>query len=806
MDNEENVKSNIAIDDGSYTAESIQVLEGLSAVRKRPAMYIGSTSVTGLHHMVYEVVDNSIDEALVGHCDRIEVTIHLDNSITVEDYSRGIPVDWHEKENKSAAEVVMTVLHAGGKFDHKSYKVSGGLHGVGVSVVNALSERCELEVRRDGKVFTQTYERGKPITPLEEKGKTRRRGNKTWFKPDHEIFEELVYSFEVLSQRLRELSFLNSGVHISIVDERSDKRHDFHYKGGIRSFVEHLNRNKEALHPKVVYFQAEKGDIAAEIAFQYNSSYSEQIFSFCNNINTIEGGSHLVGFRSALTRTINNYATTNNLLKTLKQNLSGDDVREGLTAVISVKVPDPQFEGQTKTKLGNSDVKGLVESIVNEELNTFFEENPAVARKIIGKSVDAARAREAARKARDLTRRKGALDVSNLPGKLADCQEKDPSVCELYLVEGDSAGGSAKQARDRRHQAILPLRGKILNVEKARYDKMLNSQEIRLMIQALGSGLGRDEFNLEKLRYHKIIIMTDADVDGSHIRTLLLTFFFRQMPELVERGHLYIAQPPLFRVAKGKAVSYVKDEDALNDFLIERVAEQVKISTEDKVFEGRRLIKLLNDLSKMQYILAKLNRHGYSRSVIFELLDLGLRYKNQLSERDKVQDIVNHLEAAGYDCTEITDNEEHGTFEFGCAVERNGVVNYRTVGYDLIGGIEYQNLRQLHQDLQDLGEGPYTVTDNGDTYTATKRLELLHRILETAKKGLVIQRYKGLGEMNPDQLWETTMDPEKRVLLQVKVDDAVAADETFTILMGDQVEPRRKFIEDNALKVVNLDI
>ena len=803
----ETPENEVLTSDSTYTADSIHVLKGLSAVRKRPAMYIGSTGSTGLHHLVYEVVDNSIDEALAGFCDRIDVIIHLDNSVTVEDNGRGIPVDWHEKENKSAAEVVMTMLHAGGKFDKKSYKVSGGLHGVGVSVVNALSERLELEVKRDGRVYTQSYEKGEAVTKLEEKGTTRRRGTKIWFKPDHEVFEELEYSFDILSQRLRELSFLNSGIHISITDERADKRHDFHYKGGIRSFVEHLNRNKEAIHNKVVYFEAQKDDTIVEVAFQYNSSYSEQLFSFCNNINTVEGGTHLIGFRSALTRTINNYAANNNLLKDLKANLSGDDVREGLTAVISVKLPDPQFEGQTKGKLGNSEVKGIVETLVNESLSTYFEENPSVARAIIAKSVDAARAREAARKARDLTRRKSALESTNLPGKLADCQEKDPTVSELFLVEGDSAGGSAKQARDRRNQAILPLRGKILNVEKARYDKMLSNQEIRLMIQAIGTGLGAEDFKLDRLRYHKIVIMTDADVDGSHIRTLLLTFFFRQMPELVERGHLYIAQPPLYRVAAGKTVNYIKDSDEFNNFLIDRISEKIKVTVgKKKLFENKRLAKLLKDLLKFEYILDKLSHHGYSRSMLFELLDMGLRYKNQLAERPKVQELANRLETAGYKISEITLNEEHATYEFTCCLERKGATNWRTVGYELVGGVEYQNLRTIYQELQELGNPPYRIEDNGELFTAGKRLELLHRILEISRRGLTIQRYKGLGEMNPDQLWETTMDPEKRMLLQVKVEDAVAADETFTILMGDQVEPRRKFIEDNALRVTNLDI
>ena len=791
----------------AYTADSIQVLEGLSAVRKRPAMYIGSTSSQGLHHLVFEVVDNSIDETLAGHCDRIDVTIHLDNSITVEDNGRGIPVDWHEKEQKSAAEVVMTMLHAGGKFDQNSYKVSGGLHGVGVSVVNALSERLELEVRRDGRVFTQSYERGKPLAPLREKGTTRRRGTKTWFKPDHEVFSELEFGFDVLAQRLRELSFLNRGVRIGISDERTEKRRDFFYQGGIQSFVEHLNKNKEVLHPEVIYFDAERGNVRVEVAMQYNNSYSEQLFSFCNNINTIEGGTHLIGFRAALTRTLNAYATSNNLLKDLKQNLSGDDVREGCTAVISVKLPDPQFEGQTKTKLGNSEVKGLVEGVINENLAIFLEENPAVAKKLIGKSVDAARARDAARKARELTRRKSALEVSNLPGKLADCSQKDPSLCELYLVEGDSAGGSAKQARDRRTQAILPLRGKILNVEKARYDKMLSNQEIRLMIKAIGTGLGRDDFKLESLRYHKIVIMTDADVDGSHIRTLLLTFFFRQMPDLVERGFLYIAQPPLFRVAQGKNATYVKDADALDTLLINRVAEKIHITTEDGInFEGERLIKLLHDLLKFEFIVDRLGQHGYSRSMIFELLGRGLVHKDQLAQREQVESLKTALHEIGYDTTEVSFDEEHSSFQFNCCRRRRGVANWRTIGWGLLNGVEYQKLRQIHADLVGLGEPPYHVHNNGEINTVTKRLTLLHDVMELARKGLNVQRFKGLGEMNPGQLWETTMDPERRRFLQVRIDDAVAADETFTVLMGDQVEPRRRFIEENALHVSNLDV
>ncbi|MDP8222764.1 MAG: DNA topoisomerase (ATP-hydrolyzing) subunit B [Candidatus Lernaella stagnicola] len=793
--------------EGQYTAENIQVLEGLAAVRKRPAMYIGSTSTEGLHHLVYEVVDNSIDEALAGQCDRIDVTIHLDNSVTVEDNGRGIPVDWHEKEQRSAAEVVMTVLHAGGKFDKNSYKVSGGLHGVGVSVVNALSERLDLEVCRDGKVFTQSYVRGDPTMPLAEKGRTRRRGTKIWFKPDSQIFTEFEFSFDTLSQRLRELSFLNRGLHISITDERSEKRHDFFYEGGIREFVEHLNRNKVVLHEEVIYFEAERGGVVVEVALQYNSSYTEQIFSFCNNINTVEGGSHMVGLRAALTRTLNNYGASNNLLKDLKQNLGGDDVREGCTLVISVKVPEPQFEGQTKTKLGNSEVRGIVEGVVNENLAIFLEEHPGVGKRLISKSVDAARAREAARKARELTRRKSALEVSNLPGKLADCSEKDPAKCELYLVEGDSAGGSAKQARDRRTQAILPLRGKILNVEKARYDKMLSNQEIRLMIKAIGTGLGREDFKLENLRYHKVVIMTDADVDGSHIRTLLLTFFFRQMPDLLERGHLFIAQPPLFRVAHGKTHNYVKDTEALNNLLISRVVEKLRVvNAADLSFEGKALVTILRDLIRFEFILDRLGQQGYSRSMIFELLGMGLLDKEQLADEAWMRRLTGQLQEAGYLTTELVMDEEHSVFEFDCCRERMGLRNWRTIGWPLINGVEYQNLRLIHRDLGALGDPPFYVHNNGVVIETGKRLQLLHEVMELARKGLSIQRFKGLGEMNPDQLWETTMDPDRRRLLQVKIEDAVAADETFTVLMGDQVEPRRKFIEDNALRVSNLDV
>ena len=796
-------------DKDSYTSENIQVLKGLSAVRKRPAMYIGSTGSMGLHHLVYEVVDNSVDEAMGGFCDNIEVFIHVDNSITVIDNGRGIPTDWHDKENKPAAEVVMTILHAGGKFDKSSYKISGGLHGVGVSVVNALSEWCELEIRRDGKVYTQRYERGVAATPFKQEGKTRKRGTKTTFKPDDDIFQETVFNFDILSHRLRELSFLNAGLKISIVDERSEKSHAFQYKGGIKQFVEHLNRQKEPLHSKPIFIEGEKENVRVEIALQYNKGYQENIFSFANNINTTEGGSHLVGFKSALTRTINSYASNNNLLKDLKRSPSGDDVREGLTGVVSVKVPEPQFEGQTKTKLGNTEVKGLVETMVNEHLGSYLEENPTVARKIVAKCVESARARDAARKARDLTRRKGALEAGNLPGKLADCQERDPAMSELFLVEGDSAGGSAKQGRDRRFQAILPLRGKILNVEKARFDKMLTNEEIKVMIQALGTGIGVDEFDISKLRYHKIIIMTDADVDGSHIRTLLLTFFYRQMPQLVEGGYLYIAQPPLYRVA-GRGIRggvYKKDDDELHDMLIERASDGVKIeSKRKKALEGKRLSAAIKDLIQFEYHLNKLDKRGYSPELIAELLSHKLKYKKQIEDTDWVQKLRVDLEEKGFRVSDITLNEEYGTYGFEAMYAAGGQYASRRIGLDLLSSAEYRELIKLDKELADLGKPPFTIVDNGNALHAATRTDMLRQILELGRKGLSIQRYKGLGEMNADQLWETTMDPERRVLLQVRVEDGVEADEVFTLLMGDQVEPRRKFIENNALNVANLDV
>jgi len=800
-------EENIVGENEEYSADNIKVLKGLSAVRKRPAMYIGSTSSTGLHHLVYEVVDNSIDESLAGFCDNIIVTIHPDNSISVEDNGRGIPVDWHEKEQMSAAQVVMTVLHAGGKFDKNSYKVSGGLHGVGVSVVNALSEEVILEVRRDGKVYSQQYNRGKAITELIEKGTTKRTGTKTFFRPDPEIFTETIYNFDLLSKRLRELAFLNSGVKITIFDERTEKNHVFLYEGGINSFVSHLNRNKKVLHPNPIYLNAERDGITAEISLQYNDGYQEQVFSFANNINTHEGGTHLSGFKSALTRSINAYAGANNLFKGLKANLSGDDIREGMTAVISVKIPEPQFEGQTKTKLGNSEVKGLVEAIVNENLGNFFEENPAISKKIIGKGIEAARAREAARKARDLTRRKSALEVSSLPGKLADCQEKDPALSELFIVEGDSAGGSAKQARDRRTQAILPLKGKILNVEKARFDKMLNNEEIRSMITAMGTGIGPEDFDISKLRYHKIVIMTDADIDGSHIRTLLLTFFYRQMKKVVEKGYLYIAQPPLFRIGKGKKGIYKKNVEEMNDHLLERACRKTVLKVNGATLGGDRLDSLIkNHLFPYVRYLDLLGRKGYSRDIIDVILKNKLRDGTLLKEHGKAAELSELFKQMDYEVSEILLNEEHNTYEFDVSQGKNGAMIKRRIGISLLATVEYKNLLKLIEKYPEFDNPPFTIVSGEKEILVNNRLELLETILSIGKSGLNIQRYKGLGEMNPDQLWETTMDPEIRSLLQVRVDDAVYADSIFTILMGDEVEPRRNFIEENALSVNNLDI
>jgi DNA gyrase subunit B len=798
-----------------YKADNIKVLEGLEAVQKRPGMYIGDTAERGLHHLVYEVVDNSIDEALAGHCDKIEVTIHIDNSVTVIDNGRGIPVDIHPTELVSAAEVVLTKLHAGGKFDKASYKVSGGLHGVGISVVNALSESLEIEIKRDGKVYQQTYKRGAPQERLKEIGKSKERGTRVTFKPDAQVFETIELSFDLLSQRLRELAFLNRGLKITIEDERSQKKHEFLYKGGLISFVEHLNRAKAAIHPKVIHFEGEREGVDVEIAMQWNDGYSENVFSFANNINTIEGGTHLIGFKSALTRTVNSYAIDSGQLKKDDENLLGEDVREGLTAVISVKVPEPQFEGQTKTKLGNSEVKGIVEALVNEKLASYLREHPSDAKKIIAKGVEAARVREATRKAKELARRKGALDSGSLPGKLADCQEKDPALSELYLVEGDSAGGSAKQGRDRRNQAILPLKGKILNVEKARFDKMLSSQEIRLMITALGTGV-KEDYDPTKLRYHSIIIMTDADVDGSHIRTLLLTFFYRQMPDLIEKGHLFIAQPPLYKVKRGKQERYLKDEATLEDYLIELGTEDVRVRSihNGNGLAGQLLQTFIKKVARWEKLMGLISRKKKNRTIIEALLleeEFGegtLRDENALRGiGDRLSSYVNLTAPEQAPISWIlAEDAEHNCFKLVVSTRSNGTGFQTVIDREFLTSPEYKEIKKLFSDLSGIGMPPYTV-ENGERGAQLKTLtEVLNYIMEGGKKGQYIQRYKGLGEMNPDQLWETTMNPETRVLLQVRIEDGVEANDIFSTLMGDEVEPRRKFIEEHALTVKNLDI
>jgi DNA gyrase subunit B len=797
-----------------YGADSITVLEGRDAVRKRPAMYIGSTSEIGLHHLVYEVVDNSVDEALAGYCDTIEVTIHIDNSITVVDNGRGIPVDIHKQEGRSAAEVVLTVLHAGGKFDSNSYKVSGGLHGVGVSCVNFLSEWLKLEIWRDGKTYEQEYKVGFPVAPLKETGKTTRRGTKITFKPDADIFETTEYSFDKLSERLREKAFLNKGIRIFIKDEREEpeKSHEFYYKGGIAEFVKHLNKNKSPLHDEPLYFEQVSDDLSIEVSMQYNDSYDEKIFSFANNINTVDGGTHLSGFRGALTRTINAYAESSGLLKNSKTTLSGDDVREGLVAVISVKIPQPQFEGQTKGKL-NSPVKGPVESFLNEKLGEYFEQNPNVAKKIVGKAVDAARAREAARKAREIVR-KSALGTSTLPGKLADCQEKNPALSELYLVEGDSAGGSAKQGRDRKNQAVLPLKGKILNVEKARFDKMLGHGEIKALITALGTGIGKDDFDIEKLRYHKICLMTDADVDGSHIRTLLLTFFYRQMPDLVEKGYVYIAQPPLYKVKRGKKEEYIKDEKSMFRYLMRQATNDVQITANGRVIEGRELSRALEQTVEFknyaERFARRVNNDERLMRAILEafagkdgvLARNGVKIKKVFEQEELMAQVEAKIAQAGFR-TELMSDEEHGLSEIEITYPNGSTLMF---DFEKASYVEFQKAIELKNTLENNFPAPFVMGENGKSEEIASREELLEKIMAAAKKDLTIQRYKGLGEMNPEQLWETTMDPEKRTLLQVQIEDAIETDQIFTVLMGDQVEPRRRFIEQNALDVKNLDV
>ncbi len=797
----------------TYGAEAIKILKGLDAVRKRPAMYIGSTGPEGLHHLVYEVVDNSVDEALAGYCTNIEVILHHDGSCTVIDDGRGIPTEPHpgDPEGRTAAEIVLTELHAGGKFESKAYKISGGLHGVGISVVNALSEWLELEIRQNGFVYQQSYERGKPKAPLTVVGKTKSRGTKITFKPDTQIFETTEFNPDTLAQRLRELAFLNRGLQIILKDEKSGRKEVFNYKGGIVSFVEHLNKNKTPIHSKPVYIEGEKEDIIIEIAIQYNDGYAETIYTFANNINTREGGTHLIGFKSALTRTVNSYGLKAGILKEGKESLTGEDIREGLTAVVSVKLPNPQFEGQTKMKLGNTEVKGIVESIVNDKLSAYFEENPSVARKIVEKALQAARAREAARKAKELTRRKGLLEDTTLPGKLADCTEKDPALSELFIVEGDSAGGSAKQARDRRFQAILPLRGKILNVEKARFDKMLSSEEIKVLITALGTGIGPEDFDISKVRYHKIILMTDADVDGAHIRTLLLTFFFRQMPEVIERGYLYIAQPPLYRVKRGKQEFYVQTDVELQDMLFKIIQNEVEIIAKDKSLAPEELPKRLKTVQAFEKLLGWFKDKRKDPEVMRFLVAGGVS-KETLKAKSRIKELVSGLKEQIPDTqtAEIEPDEEHGGYSI--QIKRQ---TYRfRIDYDLIASPDYKELEALYHARQDFLP-PYKLIFQKASQEQAGNLrelefkndkDLLDYVLALSKKGLTIQRYKGLGEMNPGQLWETTMDPEKRSLLKVTIEDSVKADEIFTVLMGDQVEPRKEFIMKHALEVRNLDI
>ena len=786
-----------------YTASSIKVLKDLTAVRKRPSMYIGNTSTEGLHRLLYEVVDNSVDEALAGYCDKIDIRILTDNSIVVKDNGRGIPVDIHKYENLPALEVVMTKLHAGGKFDNKSYKVSGGLHGVGVSVVNALSEYLEVEVYLNNAVYHQRYERGVTVTPIETIGKTKKGGTSIHFRPDGKTFDSIDFSFDIICQRMRELAFLNTGLRINIFDDRAGREKEFFYKGGIVSFVEHLNQNQDAIHPKPIYINGERNGVDIDIAFQYSHSYIQKIFSFANNINTKDGGSHLSGFKAALTRSINSYLQASQQSKNIK--LTGDDVREGLTGVITVKLREAQFEGQTKSRLGNSEVKGLVENLVNEKLTAIFEENPSIIKSILNKVIGAATAREAAHKARELTRRKGVLSDSFLPGKLADCQEKEPERSELFLVEGDSAGGSAKQGRDRRFQAILPLKGKILNIEKARFDKMLSSTEIKTMISALGAGIGQEEYDLSRLRYNKVIIMTDADVDGSHIRTLLLTFFYRQMPDLVEEGHLYVAKPPLYRLKDGKKEAFFHNEDSYNSYLIDRISEREIVRVDGRKDISRKRLRLL--LYTLIDYLDKTNtlrKKGYSSRFLNLICKKGVN-KDYTKDKDLTISLSKELEKEAFTTQEIIFDEEHNRYELLLLDQRDNGSIFR-FNRELLTSPEFQKLLSLNEELKDMGGPFFLVGDKkGQTRIETKE-ELVEHLVDKAKKGVVIQRYKGLGEMNPEQLWQTTMDPERRSLVRVTVEDAVAADEIFTLLMGDKVEPRREFIQNNALEVTELDI
>jgi len=806
----------------NYDESSIDVLEGLEPVRIRPAMYIGNVDSQGLHHLVYEVVDNSIDEAMAGYCDSVAVVIHTDKSVSVEDNGRGIPVGIHHSEGVPALEVVMTKLHAGGKFDNDSYKVSGGLHGVGISVVNALSRFLEVEVYSDGKIHYQSYERGMKTCELKVLGDTEKRGTKVHFFPDNDIFETDNFTYDILSRRLRELAFLNKGLRIAIEDERSDIKDEFLYEGGIASFIEYLNRRHTPLH-EPIFFEGIKNDVQIEVAMQYNETFMEKLFSFANNINTAEGGFHLVGLKTALTRTLNQYLNNGSVPKHLQTTLSGDDVREGLTAVISVKLRSPQFEGQTKTKLGNSEVRGLVESLVNDRLAGFLEENPATARKMLEKAIDAARARDAAKRARDLVRKTGALSDSSLPGKLADCQASSPEERELFLVEGESAGGSAKQGRDRMFQAILPLRGKILNVEKARFDKILQSEEIKNIITALGTGFGEEQYDIDKVRYHKTIIMADADVDGSHIRTLLLTFFYRQMRELIDKGYLYIAQPPLFKVGKGKRAIYLKDELEFNDHLLRRISEKKNIRIEETGhnMSGHHLYLFIVDLSEYFYHLAILERRGTQPKLVERLIRSGVEDKFFLQDQDNMSQLRRAIVEDGFQVGELMWNQDRQIYEIDVmpavspdqerftSIEKKNSNKKTKIGRGLIYSKEYQICFDIGRKIEKYDQPPffaYTPDREADGKSIGDKQALLDYMLDEGKKGIDVQHYKGLGEMNADQLWETTMNPENRNLLQVKIDDAFGTDEIFTILMGEAVEPRKEFIQNNALEVSMLDI
>ncbi len=787
-----------------YDAKSIKVLGGLEAVRKRPAMYIGSTGETGLHHLVWEVVDNSVDEALAGFCDEINVIVHEDDSVTVVDNGRGIPVDMHDTEKRPAAEVVMTVLHAGGKFDSESYKVSGGLHGVGVSVVNALADWLDLEICRDGHVYEQSYKRGNPTGKLKETGKTRRTGTKVTFHPDEEIFDTTKFSYDVLAQRLRELAFLNKGLKITLEDERSDKKTEFRFTGGISEFVKHLNRGKTTLHDFPIYMEGKRDNVDMEIAVQYNDGYTENVFSFANTINTVDGGTHLAGFRTGLSRTIISYANSFGMMKGDKEDISitGDDVREGLVGVVSVKLPQPQFEGQTKGKL-NSDIKGKVEQLVNEKLGEYFDKHTTVGRRIISKCIDAARAREAARKARELTRRKSAMDSGGLPGKLADCQERDPARCELFIVEGESAGGSAKGGRDRRYQAILPLKGKILNVEKARYDKMLGHEEIRAIITALGTGIGKDDFDAAKLRYHKVILMTDADVDGSHIRTLLLTFFFRHMKELIDREHIYIAQPPLYKVRRGKTDRYIRDEKTFNRELMNRAAEDHTVRISGGTLSGAALAQFLLNVQEYDQLAAKLARKLGDARAVGLVASSDLEKKTDFETKKALEKLEAAIEKAKLNLeTKIEWDEEHSLYE----LLLGSGATIRKLNWALASSPEYKRLHALHAIMKEYDRPPFTISTNGTKVVKESALDVLNHVLEEAKKDFAVTRFKGLGEMNPDQLWETTMNAETRTLLNVRLEDLAESERIFTTLMGEDVAERRKFIEENALDVRNLDI